>query len=737
MVERDPDLRLLPVALGLWLGIGSGFAVGARSPVLVGLLLALVLTVWRLPEWRRPLLVATLLGCTLLGLRVWQRPSVSAIDGSHSFEFVVLGDAATRSAYGSLNFEREQSFLADVVSVDGQVVASTPVYVTVGSGSWPISTRGRCEGRVKNAEGLRRYVGYLRCRGPAEVILAQSRMQWIADQVRAAAQRVVAGLEPSAAAGLLPGLVLGDTSQVAATDAAAMKVAGLGHLTAVSGANVAIVLAGVAWLLTLTRLSRPVRLVIQAFAVAAFVVVVRPSPSVVRAAMMAWLGLSVAFAGGRKRGELLLLAATSVLLVLDPWLAVSFGFALSVAATAGLVLLAPRIWPSEAGWLRRAAATAIAASVATLPVLLAMGAQVTFASIPANILVEVFVAPATLSGVSAALLATVGGGFAPIWFVARLLAQIGVWCAAAVLWVARTAQQSWLAESVVSITGALCVVAFVLAMWRMRRWRSAAAFAVMPVLAFAPLSRIANPWPPRDWVLIACDVGQGDATLLKSPAGLVLVDAGPDPVALDGCLRRNGIDQIALFVATHFHADHVGGLAAISDKVRAWLPACGVEPQLGRTFAFAALQNVPEVDSVVDYDLQVLTCPTGNLGADSGSDINNSTQVLVFSSGSFRVLLTGDIEQLAQTTLMSAVAAGSFDVVKVPHHGSAAQADGFALWTGAASGWVSVAAVNDYGHPAASTLMKYRKAGVALLSTADCGDLALTSAGWVTARRCG
>ena len=71
-------------------------------------------------------------------------------------------------------------------------------------------------------------------------------------------------------------------------------------------------------------------------------------------------------------------------------------------------------------------------------------------------------------------------------------------------------------------------------------------------------------WPPRGWVLVACDVGQGDGLVLDAGDGAaVVVDAGPDPALVDGCLHRLGVRRVPLVVLTHFHADHVAGLAGV------------------------------------------------------------------------------------------------------------------------------------------------------------------------------
>lgn len=240
--------------------------------------------------------------------------------------------------------------------------------------------------------------------------------------------------------GLLPGLVLGDVAAMPPDLTTAFRVTGLTHLCAVSGANVAIIIGAIFVAARWTGLRRPWQALIGVASLPAFVVLVRPSPSVLRAALMGGLVMLAAMLG-RRSATLPILSATVLTLVLvDPFLARSPGFAMSVAATAAIVLIAP-------GWTRRleqfmprsvAAAVAIpaAAQLACTPILVAAFGQLTPLAIPANLLAAPAVAPATLIGVACALVAVVSGpaavplahaaGLAAGWLalVARTLAAL-------------------------------------------------------------------------------------------------------------------------------------------------------------------------------------------------------------------------------------------------------------------------------------------------------------------------
>ena len=95
--------------------------------------------------------------------------------------------------------------------------------------------------------------------------------------------------------------------------------------------------------------------------------------------------------------------------------------------------------------------------------------------------------------------------------------------------------------------------------------RLVAVVAVAALLGALPVRLVATGWPPPGWVVVACAVGQGDALVLPvAPGRAVVVDAGPEPGAVDGCLRRLGVREVPLLVVSHFHADHVGGVAGCS-----------------------------------------------------------------------------------------------------------------------------------------------------------------------------
>lgn len=224
--------------------------------------------------------------------------------------------------------------------------------------------------------------------------------------------------------------------------------------------------------------------------------------------------------------------------------------------------------------------------------------------------------------------------------------------------------------------------------------------------------------------MVACDVGQGDATVLNVGDGTaVVVDAGPEPAAVDRCLDRLGVHRVRLMVFTHGHADHIDGWPGVArgrtvDQI-AIGPTGGPGPSPhvavpGESFTLGAVSA------------EVLWPPASPpRPATDGSVANNASIVLAVRIKGVRILLTGDIEPEAQTRLLLQHPDVAADVMKMPHHGSAHQSEAFLEAVGARIVTVSAGVDNDYGHPAASALSMLRATGAQWWRTDTDGDIAV------------
>jgi competence protein ComEC len=232
-------------------------------------------------------------------------------------------------------------------------------------------------------------------------------LQRAAYDVRSRFAAGVRDVLPPGQAAMLPALVLGDTSAVNPATVGEFRAAGMTHLTAVSGANVTIVCAAV---LFSARLIGPrAAVALAAVALVAFVIVVQPTASVLRAAVMGAIALA-GMLSSRRRQAIPALSATVVLLMaVAPQLAVDVGFALSVVATAALIVIAPAWSRRLAGRgcpkpLADALAVAWAAQVVTAPLVAGISGRFSLVAVAANLVVAAVIAPITVLGSAAAVL---------------------------------------------------------------------------------------------------------------------------------------------------------------------------------------------------------------------------------------------------------------------------------------------------------------------------------------------
>jgi competence protein ComEC len=571
-------------------------------------------------------------------------------------------------------------------------------------------------------------------RGPPEPLGAPPAVQRAADTVRARLREAASGLPPEER-GVLPGMVVGDTSRLDPRVAADFKAAGLTHTLVVSGANVAITVGAVLWLARFAGLRRGAAAIFAAVALLALVVVVRPQPSVLRATVMGLIGL-LALATGRERQGVPALGAAVLLLVLaDPELARSYGFALSTVATAGLLVLAPRLRERlERRLPHRIAevlAIAAAAEIACAPIVVMMSGELSLVAVVANLLAEPAVVPATLIGALTAVAAPVAMP------VARLL----VWPAGLAAWwivgVARTAAH--IPYATMGWPAGLPGAALLLALFggavlvvRHRGLRRFAAAAMAGVVVAVLVVWFVTPgWPPPGWLLVVCDVGQGDGIVLRTgPARAVVVDAGPDPVLMDRCLTELGVRTVPLLVLTHPHADHVNGVPGVrrGREIDAVLPSPLSAGEEDRFLGGLAVRTARPGQRwrIGELELTVLgPQPGATLVSthDDGTTVNNASLVLVARWAGLSVLLPGDAETGAQGALAGSVP--PVDIVKTPHHGSRSQDPGFLAASHARIAITSVGAHNDYGHPAPATLALLRALGMRTYRTDRDGSVAV------------
>ena len=751
--------RLVPVAVVAWIvATVSVLVVDTATPVAAGLwcltVVSVGVTLFASPTLRR----AAVLTCLAAACAAVVASTVAIAQPDRSILATVGAEngrslTATATVIGKAGHWKtgETAWDAQVTRIQigtetlasrvpVQIVAA-PEYVSDGIDVGSVIT---VTGAAESSDPGDRAAYQIRAARAISVVSPPQGVLAVAAELRSGLVRASTGL-PEPGAGLLPGLAVGDTSAVSGDLDIAMKASSLSHLTAVSGANCALVVGAGFGLAALCGARRGIRVLVGVVCLGGFVLLVTPEPSVARAAMMAGLAMMAVLLGRIGNGIAVLCLSVAVLLMIDPWLAMSLGFSLSVAATAALLVLAAplarglsRVLP---GWLALTVAVPLAAQLVSGPLLLVIDPSVATYGVLANVIAAPAAPAATMLGLLACLSAPFpllqSGLTALAWlpsaWVASTALTVSSWPATRLPWLEGAGGMAALA-----VLGIVVVVA-VSPPIRAPSGRAIriAAIAVLcstggALAGSLALGTVAGPLTvPRDWSLFQCDIGQGDALLLRSGNTVALVDTGPDPEALTRCLNRAGITRVNLLVLTHFDLDHVGGVDAIHGRVDVVMhgpPGSAEDEALLRDMQDSGARPVAAeagMSGALGEGTWRVLWPRADSRAYAPG--NDSSVVLdVWAPDLPRALLLGDLSASAQRALQASDAyAPPYQVVKVSHHGSADQDPELYRGSAAVIGLISVGAGNTFGHPRAEILAVLQQANITTARTDQSGSIAV------------
>lgn len=538
----------------------------------------------------------------------------------------------------------------------------------------------------------------------------------VGDRLRA---RIEAGLDRGTTGerrALVAGIVLGQDEGLSDDLRERFRAAGLTHLLAVSGQNVAYVVAGVLLLAWVIGIPRAVAVGLALVAILGYVLAVGLQPSVVRAGIAGGLSCLAWLASRPRDRWYALLVAALALLAWNPYVLEDPGFQLSFAAVGAIFVCVPRVERRLGGYpipARLASVLAIAAAcgLVTAPILWVHFGAVPLLTVPANAAAEPVVAPILALGLAAAALEPVlpgaagGLGWVNGWL-AAYLAACGRFIGG--LPFAQTSSM-WVLLAVLGV-GAAC--------WRAlhlprRLRRPALALGLLVVLGATGWLLIgvgaARTSPPTGLRISFLDVGQGDAALIEVPEGAVLIDQGPPKARVARMLDGRGVRRLSALVLTHPQLDHIGGAPDVVRRLPVDLVLtsgqAGTSPEEQAALAAARSRGERVVTArrghVVTLGrlrLEVLW-PDGP--GSRGEDPNRHAIVLLVRYGDVEALFTAD----AESDVTGRLPIPPVDVLKVAHHGSAdpGLADQLERLHPSIA-VVSVGRGNDYGHPRPETL---------------------------------
>lgn len=792
------DLQAAPPLLGMGIAaiaiIGLGVLIGSSSTTGGGLLL-----------------IGVVLASASIG--AWRQAATDPSSPSDIPSVVVLVDGDEHDLAGTVmddprpREDRMQLVLGELtVAMDGRPTALAdrllvwmPRGIDAGSGD-----RLRLRARIELAEDFDgfAYREYLARQGVgaigrprfAEVISTASGPSAFLAGTRGTLLHGLNSIVPEPEAALGAGILLGVRASIAPEINDAFATAGLTHVVAISGWNIAIVAALVA------AMARPLErrpggrwttALVAASTVGGYVLLTGASPSVVRAALMAGAMLVARLGGSRAHAASALGLAALLMLLVAPAVLWDVGFQLSLLATGGLIWFGGAVerrlpgWPS---WIREPVALTLAAQLTTLPVILINFERLSVVAPLANVLVVPFVPIAMLFSAIASIVGMIvaavplpvigdtvtwfAGGAA--WVVLWVIIRLGVAVATlpyaavdvsipppiAVAWLPILGLASWaLGTSTTSDRSPDERTAGAAARFAQRILRPLPVALVLVgiLLAITIASR-----PDGRLHVTTLDIGQGDAILIEAPSGsTMLVDGGPDP---ELTLRRLGANlpfftrRIDLLVLSHPHQDHVAGLVEVLARFRVGgVLHAGIafeNPAFDRLVTDASMEQVPvalaragqnyTLDATTSIEV-VYPSQTDAAAPLPEGDINNGSVVLVVRHGAFAALLTGDAEAPVEAALLSR-GLPRVDLLKIGHHGShSSTTPGFLDAVRPGIAVISSGEGNEYGHPAPETLATLAsRPGIAVYRTDLHGDVEVetdgrtyrvrTDAGWSAPR---
>lgn len=784
------DLRLLPAALAAWVTAAVAIRLEATDALWLGIILAFLALVSlavivlcrKDPPALRVLMVSTGIAamvCFPAAARMEQQQSSPAAQAVAAAAHVTVklqatsdaGKASSTGMDGSVRWILEAQLLEG--TFDGNVFsASTPI-VLLGGEDWRSVAHGdvvQAAGKLTPTDAGERAQGLLIASTAPDTIARASDSGAPVEVIRERFLTVASetGIPDG---GLMAGMVIGARSAVDEGLVARMRATGLTHLTAVSGANCTYVLAFVFLACRACRLPRWAAAAAGVLALIAFVLLVRPEPSVLRAAVMGSIGVLAVLSGRGRLSMTLLFLSIAALLTADPWLSGEYAFVLSVAATSGLVLVGPllaaRLGALLPAWLAQLIAVPLAAQLFCSPVLVLIQPSMPTYSLPANILAAPAVPFITIVG----MMAVVGVALLP--WVALPFAAAAAWGATWVAGIAGFFASAPLAAipwpggaGGAALTAVASLSLIALAVW-WRQVSASIAFAARMVFAGQPRGgfRKSLVWVgvgcvlggigiwawtsgpvqrPPEWTLAGCDVGQGDGFVVRTGDRSAMVfDAGPDPALIDRCLDDLNVDTVELLILTHLHQDHYGGIAGVfSDRAVKRLVYSTSEDALPREVSEAASAAgvVPELlkagaAGTLGSVSWTALWPRTEEAAASENDASAVELVTIrgaVGGGTLEALFTGDLEEEAAEEVLSAnpqLASTGVDILKVAHHGARNGGDQMIELLSPPIALISVGEKNEYGHPHPAILDSLTSVGAHAVRTDQQGTFVLVLEG--------
>lgn len=564
---------------------------------------------------------------------------------------------------------------------------------------------------------------------------------------------VIYAVLPEEQAALLGGMLIGDKERLDEDVQQQFGDAGLSHIMAVSGANIAFLLLPLLALMKRLSIRRDRAGILMILFLIFFVAITGFSASVVRAVLMASLVLLGRFLWRQSDIITSLSFAGLILLLWNPYQLYHAGFQLSFGATLAIVLLYKDIQQllykmHIRSFVGDALAVILSAQLGVLPILLIHFNQFTPWALAANLIVTPVLGCITIGGMVLAVLGQISLELAAFagYFTYPLLSFV--------LWVSRSISRLPYASIPVATPSFLWIITYFTYLWvalrilpghkpKLVRIKGAAAAAACTLLLL-----LQSP-PAGQLTAVFMDVGQGDSMVMVSPTGKAVLIDGGGRFGAEGqkgvgertvipCLLDLGITQIDVMIATHAHLDHIQGLEEVLGTLRVKRL---VIPRVLEQDAFSELLELCRNKKVevamcsagdtiiIDSSTQLEVLSPEKDTAPAAGEMNNTSLVMMLRHGDVSMLLTGDAEQEIEQQLMKQGMPLQAQLMKLGHHGSDSSSTEEFLEAVQPEAAVISVGRNEFGHPAPNILERLEKLGIRAYRTDKEGAVRVKSDG--------
>lgn len=572
-------------------------------------------------------------------------------------------------------------------------------------------------------------------------------------QMRDSIVHVVNKSLPRQQAGLLNGMLIGYREGLSQEVQEAFSDAGLTHIMAVSGANVAFLILPLSLLFKLLRCGKKLsNLLIIAFLIL-FVFITGFEPSVLRAVLMASVILLSQVLYRKPDTYAAIAFSCLLLLAISPCMLFNIGFQLSYAATLGIVMLyrnikqliTCKVIPDKVAQI---IAATLSAQLGVLPLTLIHFNKLSLISLISNILAAPMLEMITILGMLMAIL----GQFS--LFLSTFVGYLNNIFLSAILYITKWSSDLSFA-TIKTVTPSIILVAgYYLLIWFLFWYKPLKGISLKlrhgaVVLSFMALFVLAGSLRPACMDVVFLDVGQGDSVFIRTCTGkTVLIDGGgstnPNNISKTGervvipFLLDSGIISLDAVIASHPHSDHIQGLNDVlreTQTKRLIIPFIEEDAGFEELLLTAAAKNVPvircsEGDRIKLDDKTVMDVlnPPPDWPGDEES-FNNASLVLKLCYGNTSFLFTGDVEAEMEERMVTGASRLYADVLKIAHHGSHySSGEAFLDAVDPRAAVISVGR-NNFGHPSHEVLQLLGEGNVECFRTDECGAVILRSDG--------